>query len=101
MNTNIWLNRLAVVVTLLIILSSCRVKFIPDYRADISKQIDETSKKVDKFYLSMLETTDNANRPFGDFVGTYVDTLLLYTTSLHYFFTLFFSTSLVLRFLAL
>ena len=56
-------------------LNSCRVNLLPSYNATISEQIDHTAKEVDKFYLSMLETTtvENEGRAFNKFSEKYVE----------------------------
>jgi hypothetical protein len=56
-------------------LISCKVTFIPSYDSNISEQIENTAKTVDKFYLAMLETTTTSNdgRAFSKFAGQYVD----------------------------
>lgn len=58
-----------------IALNSCKVTFIPSYDADISKQIENVTKEVDKFYLSMLEITSASNngRVFSNFAEQYVN----------------------------
>lgn len=58
-----------------IIFNSCRVTFVPSYDAEISDQIEKTAKVVDKFYLSMLETTSdkNGSRAFDNFTDQYVE----------------------------
>jgi len=58
-----------------IALNSCKVTFVPSYDAGISDQIENTSKAVDKFYLSMLETTstENNGRAFSNFSEQYVN----------------------------
>lgn len=58
-----------------IALNSCKVTLIPSYDADISKQIENVTKEVDKFYLSMLETTSASNngRVFSHFAEQYVN----------------------------
>ena len=55
--------------------NSCRVTFLPSYDASIAEQIETTTKQVDKFYLTMLETTtkENNGRSFEKFVNQYVD----------------------------
>ncbi|MBU1013359.1 MAG: hypothetical protein KKG99_10155 [Bacteroidetes bacterium] len=55
--------------------ASCRVTLIPTYDDSIAQQIDQTSKQVDKFYLTMLElsTTSNNGRAFEHFVLQYLD----------------------------
>ncbi len=56
-------------------LNSCKVTLLPSYDAGISEQIENTSKTVDKFYLSMLEFTSSENdgRVFDKFAREYVD----------------------------
>lgn len=56
-------------------LNSCKVTFLPSYDANISEQIENTAKAVDKFYLSMLETTspENEGRTFNKFSEQYVN----------------------------
>jgi len=48
-------------------LQSCKVTLVPPYDAAISVQIDKTAKSVDKFYLSMLEssTAENDGRAYA------------------------------------
>ena len=55
--------------------SSCKITFIPNYDSAIAAKIDETAMNVDKFYLSMLETSsaDNEGRAYMKFVDQYVD----------------------------
>lgn len=55
--------------------SSCRISLISDYDDKIAQQIELTAKKVDKFYLIMLETTDqdNKNREYSNFINEYID----------------------------
>jgi len=54
---------------------SCRVALVPAYDANLLSQIDATSKQVDKFYLSMLETTtkENDGRKYELFANDYVN----------------------------
>jgi hypothetical protein len=56
-------------------LYSCTVKIIPSYDSKIAEQINSLTKTVDKFYLSMLETTkaENNGRAFSKFSEQYVD----------------------------
>lgn len=58
----------------MLITSGCKVIFVPAYDSQIAAQIDETAKIVDKFYLSMLETTtiDNDGRAYTKFAEQYV-----------------------------
>ena len=60
---------------LLFFLNSCKVTFIPSYDAGISEKIINTAKSVDKFYLSMLETTyaKEDGRNFKTFSEQYVN----------------------------
>lgn len=55
--------------------NSCRVVLLPSYDATISEQIDNTAKTIDRFYLSMLETTnaENDGRAFNKFAEKYVE----------------------------
>lgn len=59
----------------IIVFNSCTVTFIPSYDATIAEQIENTTKQVDKFYLTMLETTteENDGRVFEKFTSQYVD----------------------------
>jgi hypothetical protein len=59
----------------LIFLLSCRVTLLPEYNAELSKKIENTAKLVDKFYLSMYETTsvENNGRSYDKFAGQYVE----------------------------
>ena len=54
---------------------SCKVTFLPSYDASIAEQIEKTNKQVDKFYLTMLETTtvENNGRSYEEFASQYVD----------------------------
>jgi len=59
----------------MLLFSACKVTFVPEYDAELSAQIDETAKMVDRFYLEMLETTSNQNggRAFEKFIQGYID----------------------------
>jgi hypothetical protein len=59
----------------LLFLFSCRVTLLPEYNAELSKNIENTAKLVDKFYLSMYETTsvENNGRSYDKFAGQYVE----------------------------
>jgi hypothetical protein len=48
---------------------------LPEYNAELSKNIENTAKLVDKFYLSMYETTsvENNGRSYDKFAGQYVE----------------------------
>ena len=58
----------------LLAMSGCKVSFVPTYNAQITEQIDATSKAVDKFYLSMLEVAPamNDGRAYTKFTDGYV-----------------------------
>lgn len=58
----------------MLVMSGCKLTFVPSYDTQIATQIDETAKTVDKFYLSMLETTtvDNDGRAYVKFTEQYV-----------------------------
>ena len=66
---------LSVVILSLLALNACKVTFIPGYDAKIAEQIENTSKAVDKFYLSMLDTTsaEKGGRAFTKFSEQYVN----------------------------
>ncbi|WP_132435390.1 hypothetical protein [Natronoflexus pectinivorans] len=59
----------------LLITSSCRIQLIADYDANISEQIERTAMKVERFYLTMLETTtvENNGRAYDHFTEGYID----------------------------
>jgi hypothetical protein len=67
-------NRLLFIFSLLF-LFSCRVTLLPEYNAELSKDIENTAKMVDKFYLLMFETTsaENDGRSYDKFAGQYVE----------------------------
>lgn len=58
----------------LLAINGCRVTFVPAYNTQVATQIDETAKTVDKFYLSMLETTtvEDSTRSYTFFINQYV-----------------------------
>ena len=61
-----------IILSLLVI--SCRVTLVPSYNSDIAKQIELVAKKVDKFYLTMLESTlPGDEREYAKFVQGYID----------------------------
>lgn len=69
-------TRLFIIVLFSVItLTACKVTLVPSYNADISEQIENTAKAVDKFYLSMLETTTASNdgRAYLNFAEQYVN----------------------------
>ncbi len=59
----------------LLTITACKVTFVPAYDAQITQQIDQTAKAVDKFYLFMLETTasDTIGRSFTKFSEQYIN----------------------------
>lgn len=60
---------------LILIFNSCRIALIPNYDENISKQIDNIARHVDKFYLEMLETTNKKNdgRAYDKFTESYIN----------------------------
>jgi hypothetical protein len=56
-------------------LNACKVTLLPGYDANISEQIVNTAKAVDKFYLSMQDNTsaENGGRAFSKFSEQYVN----------------------------
>ncbi len=70
------LFRIILTAIILSVLSiSCQVSWVAEYNASIAQQIEVVSKKVDKFYLTMQETTINKNnqREYSRFVEQYID----------------------------
>lgn len=65
----------SLIIVLPLLFEGCRVTLLPDYDESISQQIIETAKRVDKFYLEMLETTsiENGGRSYDKFVESYVE----------------------------
>ena len=57
---------------LLIIVSACRVTFVPDYSESIEKQIIATQKMNEKLYSDMLATAA-ANRDYENFEKAYAE----------------------------
>jgi len=66
---------LFLIIVVALFFEGCRVTLVPDYDDSISQEILETAKRIDKFYLDMLETTinENGNRAYGKFVDSYVE----------------------------
>ncbi len=60
----------ALLITLLF--AGCRVQLLPNYDARISSQIVELARKVDQFYLLMLETPEH-ERSYDHYIEKYVD----------------------------
>lgn len=71
LNTRIYLP---IAVFCILFSGGCKVTFVPGYDARISDQIVNIAKEVDKFYLSMLETTTAADsgRIYRNFAEQYV-----------------------------
>lgn len=71
------LKKLPILFIALVVLfsSSCRVQLLPDYSAELSKQVDNTAKMVDEFYISMREKSKVlANqRAYNNYVDQYVE----------------------------
>jgi len=57
---------LIVLLTGLLSFNSCRVVLVDSYDAKIAEQIVETSKEVDRFYLTMLEHEDRSYAAYSD-----------------------------------
>ena len=54
--------------------TSCKVSWVATYDYMVAQQIEVVAKKVDKFYLTMLETTSEENeRQYSKFVKEYID----------------------------
>jgi len=68
-------DRLILIIVLALLLEGCRVTLVPDYDDSIAQEILKTAKRVDMFYLDMLETTDNENgdRAYNKMVDSYVE----------------------------
>ena len=63
------------IIILAFLSEGCRVTLVPDYDDSIAQEILETAKRVDKFYLDMLETTvnENGDRAYNKMVDSYVE----------------------------
>lgn len=70
-----WSRVLFIPLTLTILLYSCRLTLVAPYDETIRKQIEETAKAVDRFYLLMLETTNESDqsRAYHNFVRDYIN----------------------------
>src|SRR5680860_1137616 len=72
-------NGLFQIIPLVIVFSvlsiSCHVSWVAAYNAGIAQQIEVVAKKVDKFYLTMIETTKNEpeQRAYSKFAEGYID----------------------------
>ena len=63
------------VILLTIFQVACRVTFVASYDAGVSEQIENIARTVDKFYLTMQETTqnDNNDREYSRYVEDYIN----------------------------
>jgi len=63
------------VVLSILTLNACKVSFVPGHDTKISDQIVSAAKDVDRFYLTMLETTTSADtgRVYRHFAEQYVN----------------------------
>lgn len=54
---------------------SCKVSWVATYDYMVAQQIEVVAKKVDKFYLTLLETTNNIDeeRAYLKFAEQYID----------------------------
>ncbi len=57
------------------VITSCKVSWVATYDYMVAQQIDVVAKKIDKFYLTLLETTQNENeqRVYSKFAEEYID----------------------------
>lgn len=58
-----------------ILASACKVSLVATYDYMIAQQIEAVTKKVDKFYITLLETTENVEgqRDYLNFAEQYID----------------------------
>jgi hypothetical protein len=72
--SKIYLSFSLIVITVAF-LASCRVTLVAPYDSRVSQKIEDIAQKVDKFYLTMLETThdENNEREYSKFVDDYID----------------------------
>ena len=68
-------DRLILIIVLALLLEGCRVTLVPDYDDSIAQEILKTAKRVDMFYLDILETTvnENGDRAYIKMVDSYVE----------------------------
>ncbi|WP_372771935.1 hypothetical protein [Mangrovibacterium sp.] len=59
----------------LLAFTSCRVTLLPPYNPAIATQIENTSREVDKFYLTMAELSkpENEGRAYANFAEKYIE----------------------------
>jgi len=57
-----------------LLFSACKVTLVPKYDDKIAEQIEYVAKSIDKLYLTMLETTTEANggRAYNKFADRYI-----------------------------
>ena len=57
-----------------LLFSACKVLFVPKYDDKIAEQIEYVTKSVDRLYLTMLETSTEANgeRAYSKFAEQYI-----------------------------
>jgi hypothetical protein len=57
------------------VITSCKVSWVATYDYMVAQQIDVVAKKIDKFYLTLLETTQNENeqRVYSKYAEAYID----------------------------
>ena len=67
--------RIATVVVLIVVYASCRVTMVAPYEEKVVQQIQQVAKKVDRLYLTILETgmNDSSKREYALFAKDYVD----------------------------
>lgn len=67
--------KFSLTVLCLVILASCNFALLPPYSREVSAQIENTAKSVDRFYLDMLEKTDATGngRAYRNFADGYID----------------------------
>ena len=63
-----------VFILIMLFFSACRIILVPNYDDKIAVQIENVSKSIDKFWLTMLEMTTEANdgRAYSKFVEQYI-----------------------------
>jgi hypothetical protein len=58
--------------SLMFVFAACKVQFIPSYDAELSKEINETAKKIDNFFLTMQDVP-LADRQYDHFSTGYIE----------------------------
>ena len=66
---------LPIAIILAVLSISCSVSWVAEYNASIAQQIEVVAKKMDKFYLTMQETTteESQQRVYSRFTEQYID----------------------------